>query len=30
LLKNSNLPQSLATPLPPQFEQSLAAIARRW
>jgi len=30
LLKNSNLPQQLATPLPPQFEQSLQAIARRW
>jgi hypothetical protein len=30
LLKNSNLPQPLATPLPPQFEQSLQAIARRW
>ncbi len=30
LLSNNNLPQSLATPLPPQFEQSLAAIARRW
>jgi hypothetical protein len=30
LLKNSSLPQSLAPPLPPQFEQSLAAIARRW
>jgi len=29
LLNNTKLPQSLATPLPPQFEQSLAAIARR-
>jgi hypothetical protein len=29
LLNHSKLPQSLATPLPPQFEQSLAAIARR-
>jgi hypothetical protein len=30
LLSTGSLPQSLARPLPPQFEQSLAAIARRW
>jgi hypothetical protein len=29
LLKHGKLPQSLAEPLPPQFEQSLAAIVRK-
>jgi len=29
LLNHSRLPESLAPPLPPQFEETLAAIARR-